>query len=70
MTWTQLKSKRTIYIKSSIIIISNITIEVLVIYKSAIPENRDFLFELDYAQDFKPTDEVFAHVVDTIIFMI
>ena len=67
---TQLKSKRTIYIKSFIILVSNTTTEVLIAYKSIISEDRDFLFESDYIQNFELIGEVFTYIIDTIIFII
>ena len=67
---TQSHFKRIIRIKSSIIIISNITTKVPIAYNNTISKDRDFLFEPDCAQEFEFADEVFAHIVDSTISMI
>ena len=38
--------------------------EIPVTYNGGIPENRDFLFEPDYVQDFGPASGVFAYIID------
>ena len=70
ITRTQLKSKRTIRTRSSIILVSSTTTEVSVIYKNIISEDRDFLFESDCIQNFELIGEVFTYIVDAIIFII
>lgn len=67
---TQPHSKRTIRTKAAITIAPGTTLKVPVAYNGAIPEDRDFLFEPDCAQDFGPTGGVFAHVVDHTISMV
>ena len=67
---TQPHFKRIIRIKSSITIASNITTEVPIAYNDTIPEDRDFLFEPDCAQEFESANEIFAHIVDFTISMI
>lgn len=63
-------SRRTIRNKAPVIIAPGATVEVPVAYKGNIPEDRDFLFEPDCAQDFGPTGGVFAHIVDSTISMV
>ena len=67
---TQSHFKRIIYIKFSIIIVLSITTKVSIAYNNIISENRDFLFELDCAQEFESASEVFAHIVNFTILII
>ena len=59
--------KRTIRFKLVITIAPGTTAEIPIAYNNEIPNDRDFLFESDYAQDFEPTEGVFTYVVDSSI---
>ena len=69
-TKSKSNSRRTIRNKVPIIIAPGVTVKVSVAYKKNISKDRDFLFELNYAQNFEPIDEVFAYIVDFTISII
>ena len=56
--------------KFSIIITSNIIAKIFIVYNDTILENRDFLFEPDYSQDFGFTNEILIHIINFTISMI
>lgn len=70
VTKSQPNSRRTIRNKAPVSIAPGATVEVPVAYNGNIPEDRDFLFEPDCAQDFGPTGGVFAHIADSTISMV
>ena len=70
MTRTQSHFKRIIRIISFIIIALDAITKIFVIYKRVISKDRDFLFKSNYSQDFKSTNNIFAHVTNFIIFII
>ena len=70
ITRIQSHFKRIIRIKFSIIIISNIIIKIFIAYNDTISKNRDFLFELNYAQDFEFINKVLIYIINFTILII
>ena len=52
------------------IIASNATTKILIVYKKIISKDRDFLFKSNYSQDFESINSVFAYVTNFIISII
>lgn len=55
---------RSILAKSPIVVPSGATMEVPVLYKGALPEDRDFIFEPSFHKGLGNEGGIFAHVVD------